>query len=164
MGPVEFSLGPVKSTVDLSMEDHLQKLVSSTGRYFDSLDTWNRYEMQIVNSLFSLGSHAETRENKKLCFLHGKPRTEFLLYHWRQEKLWSWLPTITFSVVNGRHHFWHDSPWQCKSMMIVGAVTFATFSTSYNHHFGYKLGRKEAHEEDLQGKCTKCLKRWVTVK
>ena len=59
------------------MEDHLQKLVSSTGRYFDSLDTWNRYEMQIVNSLFSLGSHAETRENKKLCFLHGKPRTEF---------------------------------------------------------------------------------------
>jgi len=31
MGPVKFPLGPVESTVDLSMEDHLQKLVSSTG-------------------------------------------------------------------------------------------------------------------------------------
>ena len=30
MGPVKFPLGPVKSTADLSMEDHLQKLVSST--------------------------------------------------------------------------------------------------------------------------------------
>ena len=44
---------------------------------------------------------------------------------------------------------------QCKSLLIVGAVAFATFSASYNRQFDYKSGRKEAHEEELQGVHTK---------
>lgn len=49
-------------------------------------------------------------------------------------------------------------------MLIVGAIAFTTFSASYNRQFDYKSGRKEAHEEELQGTRTKCLKRIVTVK
>lgn len=48
---------------------------------------------------------------------------------------------------------------QCKSMLIVGAVAFATFSASYNRQFGYKSGKNEAHEEELQGKRRKRVKR-----
>ena len=55
MGPVKFPLGPVKSTVHLSMEDHSQKLVSSTAKQYIifSLATLQLIVITNVNVFFS---------------------------------------------------------------------------------------------------------------
>ena len=50
-------------------------------QYFDSLDTWNRYEMEIANSPFSLGGHVA---NKKLVFFAREASRSRVIQHGRR--------------------------------------------------------------------------------